>query len=45
MSAYKNFAVVGTGNTGDFIIRQLLEDKLARVINEVIVLTRQVGWA
>jgi hypothetical protein len=42
MSAYKNFAVVGTGNTGDFIIRQLLEDKLAAVINGIVVLTRRV---
>jgi cation diffusion facilitator CzcD-associated flavoprotein CzcO len=43
MSAYKNFAVIGTGNTGDFIVRQLLKEKLAKVVNEVTVLTRQVS--
>jgi hypothetical protein len=43
MSAYKTFAVVGVGYTGSFIVRQLLDDKSAGVINEVVVLTRQVN--
>jgi hypothetical protein len=43
MSGYKNFAVVGAGATGSFIVRQLLKDKLAGNVNEVVVLTRQVS--
>jgi glycine/D-amino acid oxidase-like deaminating enzyme len=39
---YKNFAVVGAGVTGSFIVRQLSKDKAAGTINQVIVLTRQV---
>ncbi|KAI9466591.1 NAD-P-binding protein [Lactarius psammicola] len=41
MSGYKNFAVVGAGEIGSFIIRQLLTDKAAGIINDVVVLTRQ----
>ncbi|KAH9980936.1 NAD-P-binding protein [Lactifluus volemus] len=41
MSGYKNFAVLGAGNTGSFIIHQLLEHKSAGTINNVVVLTRQ----
>ncbi|KAH9978219.1 NmrA-like domain-containing protein [Lactifluus volemus] len=41
MSGYKKFAVVGAGNIGGFITRQLLEEKSAGNINEVVVLTRQ----
>ena len=33
MSGYENFAVVGAGVTGNFIVRQLLKDKAARVIS------------
>jgi hypothetical protein len=43
MSAYKTFAVIGAGYTGSFMIRQLLDEKSAGVINEVVVLTRQVN--
>jgi hypothetical protein len=43
MSGYKKFAVVGAGNIGGFITRQLLEEKSAGNINEVVVLTRQVS--
>jgi hypothetical protein len=43
MSSYKNFAVVGVDITGNFIVRQLLKDKAAGTVNEVIVLTRQVS--
>jgi len=41
MSGYKNFAVVGAGTIGSFIIRQLLTDKAAGTVNDVVVLTRQ----
>jgi len=41
MSGYKNFAIVGAGVTGSFIVRQLSKDKAAGTINQVIVLTRQ----
>ncbi|KAI0296986.1 NAD-P-binding protein [Multifurca ochricompacta] len=41
MSGYKNFAVVGAGSTGSFIIRQLLKDKSAGIVNNVVVLTRE----
>jgi uncharacterized protein YbjT (DUF2867 family) len=43
MSGYKNFAIVGAGVTGNFIVRQFLKDKAAGTINEVVVLTRQVS--
>ncbi|KAI9443635.1 hypothetical protein H4582DRAFT_1926444 [Lactarius indigo] len=41
MSGYKNFAVVGAGEIGSFIICQLLTDKAAGTVNDVVVLTRQ----
>ncbi|KAH9172144.1 NAD-P-binding protein [Lactarius sanguifluus] len=41
MSGYENFAVVGAGSIGGFIIRQLLTDKAAGTVKEVVVLTRQ----
>ncbi|KAI0250538.1 NAD-P-binding protein [Lactifluus subvellereus] len=44
MSGYKNFAVVGAGATGSFLVRQLLKDKAAGTLNEVIVLTRQTTF-
>ena len=43
MSGYTNFAVVGAGTFGTFIVQQLLKDKAAGSIKEVIVLTRQVN--
>jgi hypothetical protein len=43
MSGYKNFAIVGAGKTGSFIVRQFLKDKVAGAVNEVVVLTRQVS--
>ena len=43
MSGYKNFAVVGAGEIGSFIIRQLLKEKVAGTVNDVVVLTRQVS--
>lgn len=41
MSGYKNFAVVGAGQMGSYLIRQLITDKAAGIVNEVVVLTRQ----
>lgn len=43
MSGYKSFAIVGAGATGSYIVRQFLKDKAAGTVNEVVVLTRQVG--
>jgi hypothetical protein len=39
MSGYKNFAVVGAGVIGSFIIGQLLADKAAGTVDNVVVLT------
>ena len=44
MSGYKNFAIVGAGLTGSFIVRQFLKEKAAGTVNQVIVLTRQVSF-
>ncbi|KAF8258521.1 NAD-P-binding protein [Lactarius quietus] len=41
MSGYKNFAIVGAGTFGSFVVRQFVKDKAAGTINEVVVLTRQ----
>lgn len=43
MSGYTNFAVVGAGTIGAYIIQQLLKDKASGVIKKVVVLTRQVS--
>jgi saccharopine dehydrogenase-like NADP-dependent oxidoreductase len=45
MSGYKNFAVVGAGGIGSFIVRQLLTDKAAGTVDNVVVLTRQASLA
>jgi hypothetical protein len=42
MSRYTNFAVVGAGTLGNYIVQQLLKDKAAGIVKEVVVLTRQV---
>jgi pyrroline-5-carboxylate reductase len=44
MSGYKNFAIVGAGTIGSFIIRQFLKDKAAGTVDKVVVLTRQVSF-
>jgi len=44
MSGYTNFAVVGAGTLGIYIVQQLLNDKAAGIIQEVVVLTRQVKY-
>ncbi|KAH8999534.1 NAD-P-binding protein [Lactarius akahatsu] len=36
MSGYKNFAVVGAGAIGSFIVRQLLVEKAAGTVNDVV---------
>jgi len=41
MSGYKNFAIVGAGITGSFVVRQFLKYKAVGTVNEVVVLTRQ----
>jgi hypothetical protein len=43
MSGYKNFAIVGAGTIGNFVIRQFLTEKAAGTVNQVVVLTRQVS--
>lgn len=43
MSGYKNFAVIGAGATGSYLVRQFLKDKTAGTVNQVVVLTRQVS--
>ena len=42
MSGYTNFAVVGAGDIGRYIVEQLLKDKAAGTVKEVVVLARQV---
>ena len=44
MSGYTNFAIAGAGNIGSYIVQQLLKDKGAGIINEVVVLSRQVKY-
>jgi len=41
MSRYTNFAVIGAGTLGIYIVQQLLKDKAAGTVKEVVVLTRQ----
>ncbi|KAH9978228.1 NAD-P-binding protein [Lactifluus volemus] len=41
MSGYKNFAIIGAGDLGMYVVRQFLEEKAAGTIDEVVVLTRQ----
>jgi glutamyl-tRNA reductase len=45
MSEFKSFAVIGAGEIGSFIIRQLITDQTAGTINNVVVLTRQASHA
>jgi hypothetical protein len=42
MTGYTKFTVVGAGTLGNFIVQQLLKDKAAGLVKEVVVLTRQV---
>jgi saccharopine dehydrogenase-like NADP-dependent oxidoreductase len=43
MSGYTNFAVIGAGEMGKYIVQQLLKDKDAGIVKEVVVLSRQVS--
>ena len=43
MSGYTNFAVVGAGAIGIYLVQQLLKDKAAGIVKDVVVLTRQVS--
>lgn len=43
MSGYKNFAIVGAGGVGKFIIDELLQLKAAGTISEVVVVSRSVS--
>ena len=42
MSGYKNFAIVGAGALGNYLVQQFLKDKAAGIVKNVVVLTRQV---
>jgi ketopantoate reductase len=42
MSGYTNFAIVGAGVIGSYIVAQLLKDKASGIVKDVVVLTRQV---
>jgi len=44
MSGYKNFAIVGAGTLGKYIVQQFQKEKNAGTVNEVVVLTRQVKY-
>jgi len=41
MSGYKNFAIVGAGTLGKYIVQQFQKEKKAGTVNDVVVLTRQ----
>lgn len=43
MSGYKNFAVLGAGNIGKFIIDELLRSKAAGTISSVVIVSRSVS--
>ncbi|KAI0258375.1 NAD-binding protein [Gloeopeniophorella convolvens] len=43
MSGYKNFAIIGAGALGSYVIRQFLKEKAAGTVNQVVVLTRQLS--
>ena len=42
MSGYTNFAVIGAGRFGNYIVQQFLKDKAAGIVKDVVVLSRQV---
>jgi len=44
MSGYTIFAVAGAGAIGSYIVQQLLNDKAAGIIKEVVVLSRKVKY-
>jgi uncharacterized protein YbjT (DUF2867 family) len=40
MSGFKNFAIVGAGNVGSFVVEELLKQKAAGRINEISIVSR-----
>ena len=42
MSGFKNFAIVGAGNVGGFIVEELLKQKAAGSIDEISIVSRPV---
>ncbi len=44
MSGHTNFAVVWASDISRYIVEQLLKDKAAGIIKEVVVLTHQVMY-
>ena len=44
MSGYTIFAVAGAGKIGSYIVHQLFKNKAVGIIEEVIVLSRQVKY-
>jgi len=44
MTGYTKFAVVGAGALGNYIVQQLLKEKAAGIVKEVVVLTREVQY-
>ncbi|KAI0056345.1 NAD-P-binding protein [Artomyces pyxidatus] len=43
MSGFKNFALVGSGHLGDFIVEELLQAQAAGTVSKVLILTRTVS--
>jgi len=43
MSGYTKFAVVGAGRIGNCIVQELLKEKASGIVEEVVILTRQVS--
>jgi saccharopine dehydrogenase-like NADP-dependent oxidoreductase len=44
MSGYTNFAIAGAGTIGSYIVQQLLKEKGAGIIKEVVILSRKVKY-
>ena len=44
MTGYTKIAVVGAGALGNYIVQQLLNEKAAGIVKEVVVLTREVQY-
>ena len=45
MSGFKNFAIVGVGNIGTYVLEELLIAKAEGIIDKVVILTRPVRLA
>ena len=42
MSGFNKFAIIGAGNVGGFIVEELLKQKAAGSVKEIIIVTRPV---